>query len=190
MIQENAKSWSEIFKNYCQVAAIIIAGWWTYHLFIQKDAPGLEARGNVTSEISWYQTAGSDDWEVNFSVSLENKGTTSFNISKIRVRGWEFDYGSAKKHLDFIDPNKIQSGATFSDTTYTSKAKSGLPFPSHFPPGAAAGNSFVWLLKDPDCKKRIYFLAEFYKDGEESPNWSTYQWGQECSHEESDDKAK
>jgi hypothetical protein len=183
------KDWSETIKNYCQVLAVLIAGWWTYHLFVQKEAPALEARGNATSELNWFPTAGADDWEVDFGVTLENKGTTSFNISKIRIRAWEFDYGSAKDHIAFFDPDQIQSKPPSFEKTYPLQKGSVLPFPSHYPPGAANANSFVWLLKNPDCTKRIYFLAEFYKEGQQSPNWSTYQWGQECSHEDSSDSA-
>lgn len=190
MDQESAKNWSEVLKNYAQIFAIMVAGWWTYHLFMQKDAPGLEARGNVTSDLNWYQTAGTDDWEVDFGILLENKGTTSFNISKIRIRGWEFDFGSTADHIQFFDPVKIQSQRPFFEETYPLRAGAVLPFPSHYPPGATNANSFVWLLK-PDCKKRIYFLAEFYEEGKgEAPNWSTYSWGQECSHEESGGKLK
>ncbi len=184
MNPQSAKDWSDSLKNYCQIAAIIVAGWWTYTSFIQKDAPGLEARGNATSDIYWTRIGtSSNDWELEFSVLLENKGTTSFDISKVRLRAWEFDFQTAKDHITFFDPERMQAGPTFFDKTYEIKAGQVLPFPAHYPPGASNRNAFVWLIK-PDCTKRIYFEAEFYKTGkDEAPNWSTYWWGQECSGE-------
>jgi hypothetical protein len=184
------KDWSETIKNYCQIAAILIAGWWTYHLFGEKDAPGLERRGNTFSDLKWFETAGSEDSEVDFFVTLENKGTTSFDVAKVRVRAWEFDYGNAKEHLEFVDLDKVRAKPTFFDKEYPLTKESVYPFPSHFAPGAVAVNSFVWLLKDPDCKKRVCFLAEFLKPGDKSPTWWTYQWGQECSADQNSPRTK
>jgi len=183
MNPQSAKDWSEPVKNYVQVAAIIVAGWWTYNLFVQKDAPGLEARGNATSRTYWNAASDSpdSDWELEFNVLLENKGTTSFDISKVHVRGWEFDPPNREGDLTFFDPEAVQRGPTFFDHVYDIKPGQVLPFPSHYPPGASYENAFVWLVK-PDCNKRVYFEAEFYKMGKsDAPNWSTYSWGKKCS---------
>jgi hypothetical protein len=181
MNPENGRPWSELIKNYVQIAAIVIGGIWTYRLFIQKDAPGLEARGTTDSYIQVLPTGANDGTrEIVFSVRVENKGTSSFDISKIRVRGWEFEFGKASSHLEYFDPKKWQSEKPFFDETYELTAESGPPFPSHYPPGAILTNSFTWLAK-PDCGKRVFFQAEFFlKDRKDVPNWFTGTWSSEC----------
>lgn len=186
MNRESMKDWSEALKNCVEIIAIIIAAWWTYHLFIQKDAPGLEARGSATGQISWYQPKSGlpGEVEVEIGVALENKGTTSFDISRIHVRAWEFDIGPHEGGFIYFDPEKIQQNAPFFDHTYSLNAASALPFPAHYPPGYSFNNSFTWLMK-PDCKKWIYFAAEFYERGkEDAPTWATYSWDGECHDEQ------
>src|SRR2546430_3410371 len=155
---EKTRHWSDVVRDYFPIAAILLGGLWTYIIFIQKDFPLLEARGNATSDIFWFRTTSpnEDDREVVFNVVLENRGSSSFDISKIRVRGWEFDFGTDAGHLAYFDPIKMQEKKTFHDETYNLTSGSGLPFPSHYPPGASMTNSFVWLIK-PKCEKRIYF---------------------------------
>src|SRR2546423_1579546 len=178
---EKTRHWSEVIKNYCQIGAIILGGWWTYRLFIKKEAPGLEARGTTISGIQWIRTSAKDETrELVFSVTLENKGSSSFDISKIRVRGWEFEFGRATNHLEFFDPEKMQSEKTFFERTYNLTSNSGPPFPSPYPPGAILTNSFIWLTK-PECGKRIHVVAEFFLKGKEDvPNWFTGSSTQEC----------
>jgi hypothetical protein len=177
---ERTRQWSEVIKNYLQIAAIVVGAWWTYNLFVKKDAPGLEARGNVISDLTWSPPASPDYSEVVFAVLLENKGTTSFDISKIRLRAWEFDFGNPTKRFVFFDSAKMLT-ETFFDEEYKLTPQSSLPFPSHYPPGAAMNNSFAWLIKKPDCSKRLYFVAEFFQKGtEDTPTWFTYSWGRAC----------
>src|SRR5438128_6114500 len=103
MNMDSTKNWSEVLKNYCQIAAVLVAGWWTFHLFVKKEAPGLEARGSASSQIKWQSISGSNDKEVDFEVLLQNTGATSFNLSKIRVRAWEFDIPLQKDKIKFLD---------------------------------------------------------------------------------------
>jgi hypothetical protein len=177
---ETTRRWSDVLKNYCQIVAIFVGAWWTYNLFVKKDAPGLEARGTVISDLKWFPTAIPETAEVVFAVVLENKGTTSFDISKIRIRGWEFDFGNPAERIVFFDPAEMLH-KTFHDRAYKLTPKSSLPFPAHYPPGAVMTNSFAWLIKQPDCAKRLYFVAEFFKtDSEDTPTWFTYAWSQAC----------
>jgi len=179
MSLDNFRNWSEVLKNYCQVAAVLVAGWWTYHLFVKKEAPGLEARGSASSEIKWQSISGSDDKEVDLQLVLQNTGMTSFNVSKIRVRGWEFDMARREEKITFFDVDTIKTEPPFFDKTYELDPSSSIPFPSHYPPGGSNYNSFSWVLK-PDCTKRLYFVAEVYQGGKKTPNWSAASWGHEC----------
>jgi hypothetical protein len=179
MSLDNFRNWSDVLKNLFQVAAVLVAGWWTYHLFVKKEAPGLEARGSASSKIEWQSISGSSDKEVDFQLLLQNTGTTSFNVSKIWVRGWEFDMSSRPERIRFLDVDQIKTQPPFFDKAYELNQGASIPFPSHYPPGASNYNSFTWVLK-PDCTKRLYLVAEVYKAGKESPNWSAASWAQEC----------
>jgi len=183
MSLENFRKWSEVLKNYCQIAAVLVAGWWTFHLFGKKEAPGLEARGSASSQIKWQPISGSDDKEADLEVILQNTGATSFNVSKIRVRGWEFDMARREEKITFFDVDKIKTQPPFFDKTYELDPNSSIPFPSHYPPGASSYNAFTWVLK-PDCTKRLYFVAEVYQAGKKAPNWSAASWEQECPQQQ------
>ena len=149
--------------------------------FIRKEGGArLEARGSASSQIKWQPISGSDDKEVDLELVLQNTGTTSFDISKIRVRGWEFDMTRREEKITFFDVDKFRTEQPFFDKTYELDPSSSIPFPSHYPPGASSYNSFTWVLK-PDCTKRFYFVADVYERGRKSPNWSAASWGQQCS---------
>jgi hypothetical protein len=180
MKRESTKDWSEVIKNFAQIIAIIIAGFWTYHLFKQKDAPGLEIRGAASTNLSWSKLRDTDNYLVDFYATIKNEGTSSFDVSKIHVQAWEFASDTQKERLNYIDPEIIRSGQPFFEKTYQLNETSSSVFPSHYPPGAEHGNSFGWTLK-PDCKKWMLFATDFYLKGEDNaPRWMTYVWWQEC----------
>ena len=181
---ESKKGWSEVIKNYAQIVAVIIAGFWTYHVFTQKESPNLQHRASASSEINWIRENGPSEFTVLFNVTLENTGVTAFNISKIQVRGWEFSLDSKDGNLTYYDYEKIMAATPFFDRTYNTQTTKLLPFPQHYPPGVAFTNSFGWLLRirDEDCKKFVLFSADFYKEGDESgPAWTAYSWDQKCT---------
>jgi len=144
MSLDNFRNWSEVLKNFCQIAAVLVAGWWTYHLFVKKEAPGLEARGSASSEIKWQSISGSSDKEVDFQLLLQNTGMTSFNVSKIRVRGWEFDMSSGADKIRFLDVNQIKTEPPFFNKTYELDQMSSIPFPSHCPPAHPTTIPLPW----------------------------------------------
>jgi len=177
---ESAKNQSEVIKNYAQIVAVIIAAIWTFYLFVKLNSPGLETRGSVTDAINWYALGGSDKFLVDFHVDIENKGTTSFDISKIHVRAWEFAEDMQKEGLEYVDPTSVRGREAFFDRTYDLTQTSQSLFPSHYPPGTVVGNTFDWVVK-PDCKKWLLFAADVYKKGDgDAATWSAYKWWQEC----------
>lgn len=184
MNRESTKEWSEVIKNFAQIAAIVIAGFWTYHLFKQKDAPGLEIRGGASADLTWSRLRDTSNYLVDFHATISNDGTTSFDVSRIHVQAWEFDPDTQQEGLNYVDPEIIRSRKPFFEKTYQLSETSSSAYPSHYPPGASRGNSFGWIMK-PDCKKWALFSADVYIKGqEETPRWNAYRWWQQCPNSE------
>ncbi len=176
--RQSFKDWCEILKNVFQIVAIMIAGYWTWHLFRERDAPSLEVRGSASSVIHWYPIKPGDQVQLAFDVDLQNSGVKSFDIAKIVVKTWEFDVGTADG-LNFLDVRKIKSQRAV-EQEYDLTDKGDRSFPSHYPPGASLTNTFEWTGK-PNCQKWILLQAEFYtKKDSTKPDWSTSAWHQQC----------
>jgi hypothetical protein len=177
---EAKKSRSEIIRNYAQLAIVVIAALWTIYLFYIKDIPGLENRGTMSNAINWYRLGETDKLLLQYYVEIENKGASSFDISKIHVKAWEFSPDMQKDGIVFVDPKIIRAETPFFNEIYQLDRTPTSPFPSHYPPGTSTKNTFDWIVKG-DCQKWILFSAEVYKSGEEDkPFWSSYTWWQQC----------
>ncbi|HEX5603357.1 MAG TPA: hypothetical protein VFX63_12440 [Pyrinomonadaceae bacterium] len=135
MDRQSTKDWSEVIKNFAQIVAIVIAGFWTYHLFMQKDAPGLEVRGAAYSDLTWSRLRDSDSYLVDYHPSISNEGNSSFDISKINVKAWQFDPETQPERLNYVDPETIRSEKPFFEKTYQLSETSSSVFASHYPPG-------------------------------------------------------
>ena len=93
------KGWSEALKNVVQICAILVAGYWTYHKFIQTEAPSLETRANVRSELSWNPSSNPRYCNAKFKVHVENAGRSSFDVLSVHVRAWKFSDRLRKTRL-------------------------------------------------------------------------------------------
>lgn len=187
--RESTKIWSETLKNVVQVIAIIVAGYWTYHTFIQKESPALEPRASPSSSLDWNSVGrATDECEAVFRVDIENNGTASFDISKVQVRGWMFDrIKQTDKAATYLELTEVQGKEQpFFDKTYSYSATAkdanvSFPFVGHYPPGGKFGHSFVWIVSRVPIKW-VFFRADFYTKRDESqPKWYTGQWGMVCA---------
>lgn len=185
---QKAKDITEILKNAAQILAIVIAGIWTYYLFGQKEAPSLEPRADVYSSLSWQNKGEDSTCRAVFNVVFHNTCNTSFDVSKILLRGWLFDKLTENKNgIAFLDIDSIQnSGDNFFNKTYpainNSKSSSNInPFIIHYPPDASYNHSFEWEIKNMK-DKWICFKIEFYINGEnDRPKWMAASWDQVCN---------
>ena len=191
---QKAKDITEIIKNLAQVIAILIAGIWTYYLFGQKEAPGLEPRADAVSSLLWQLTEDENFCRAVFNVKFVNNGNSSYDISKVHIRGWHF--GSIKdsvSDLSYFDIAEIQkTGEKIFDKVYEnteSKIKGNvlLPFINHYSPGSSYNHSFEWEVKNIQ-NKWICFKIDFYKDKEDKPEWTAASWDLICNAKEDEDK--
>jgi len=181
---QKAKDITEIVKNIAQILARVIAGVWTYYLFGQKEAPSLEPLADVNSSLSWQNTKNDDACRAIFKIIFQNTGNSSFDISKIHLRGWLCDkMQDTTKEVTFLDIDEVQnSGKKIFDKTYESNGARGLlPFIIHYPPNSAFNHSFDWEVKNIG-NKWICFEIEFFKDGENiQPKWVASSWDRVCN---------
>lgn len=184
---QKAKDISEVIKNWVQIVAVIGGGIWAYYTFGQKEAPSLEPRADVNSSMSWQDASSDSTCRALFKVIFHNTGNSSFDISKVVLKGWLFDEihdnGNA---ATFLDIDSIQnSGNNFFNKTYKAKefpnSYSGInPFIIHYPPDASYNHTFEWEVKDMK-EKWICFKIEFFIDGEiNRPKWVTSSWDNVC----------
>ena len=181
---ENAKVWSEIGKNLFQVLAILVGGIWTYNMFIRQEAPSLEPKATAVGSFDWNEVENSDACEATFRVSLTNAGTTPFDVTEVRVRGWKFRRDNGGEFASFLDVLEIQDTAEqFFDKTYTDGNEVGdnitPPFYiEHYPPEHNYTNTFSWII-NPDPDYWILIDVQFTaKSNGETYEWRSYNWNQ------------
>jgi hypothetical protein len=182
----NIKTKTEIVKNIVETIAFVLAGGWALYTFVLKDRPILEHRTKVESDIVWNGAVNPDTCEGEFKVNFENMGTTAFDISRVRVRGWEFaavpldDIELAK----YMDVNTIARETPFFERTYEVKegddSTNWTPFLGHYPPGTVWKQSFQFAMKRIPNKWAL-FMVEFYEKGKEDKAIdATYSWDALC----------
>jgi hypothetical protein len=186
---ENAKVWSEIIKNIFQVLAIFVGAIWTYNLFIRKEAPTLEPKATAISTFGWKEVENSDDCEATFRVGLTNIGTTPFDVTEVRIRGWKFQRDKLGEFASYLDIHEIQDEAElFFDKTYAEDASyedSFMPpfYIEHYPPEHNYTHTFSWIIT-PDTEYWILFYIQFSAESNgKEYEWRSYSWSQvDCSN--------
>jgi hypothetical protein len=178
---EQSKTWIEVIKNIVQILAIIIAGFWTYILFVQQDAPILEPRASTNGNLSIQPIQNSDNCELIYNVGLRNIGTTSFDVTKVTVKGWNFQRQAPGEFAQFLDVQLIQKQANlFFNKAYTDENNDPdvtKPFYiEHYPPDHQYNNTFSWIVKN-DSETWVLIHVQFFaKTNGKDYSWQTYHW--------------
>lgn len=172
----------EITKIIFDIIAILSAAVWAIFTFNLKDRPALALRRRAESTLSWKHKA-SDSIHAEFYVTLTNTGSSSFYLSKARLRAWTFDYKDMDqgKPIRYLDLNRIvQHGNRVFDTTFQYRPENdtfiGAPFIQKYDEGAEWSDNFDFTL--PVNRKNLaFFLIQFYKENTDTAFDWTYAWG-------------
>jgi hypothetical protein len=181
--RESIKVWSEIVKNIAEILAILIAGLWTYNLFLREDAPALELRATIDNNLTWTKLADNNSCEAVMRVHFENTGTSTFDITKVYVTGWKFRLEkSDQTFAEYFDLEKIKrSGELFFEKTYdvaNSSEESLLqPFVQHYSPGDMYTHNFRWVITSQQDSQVLFFVKLLSDKGNNQESWITYSWG-------------
>lgn len=155
---EQFKGWSEVLKNIAQICAIIVAGWWTYHKFIKTEAPSLELRADVMSNVNWVPSSNPEYCQANFRIQVENSGKSSFDLGSIHVRAWKFDVpANENAAATSFDNDQIKKGPTFFDRTFRT-APTG-----HYAPGVKGDGGFN-IAVSRSTNSLVLFSADLLSD--------------------------
>lgn len=192
--RDKIKDWVEVVKNIAEILAICAAGLWAYYTFVVRDKPGLEHRIKIASEVNWDEVGGKDICGASYKVSLENIGTTAFNISKARLRAWQFPaiVLGEQESTKYVDVNDIQKRSPFLESIYNSPSNNVIekPFLGHYPPGAVWTNSFDFIIKR-DPNTWVLFMLEVYEKGDDNADAladATYSWDVICGTEKQNEQ--
>lgn len=179
------RQWSEVLKNVVQVAAIIVGGYWTWYKFIRTEAPALETRADVSSEITWYPSPIPKSCYAHYSIHIQNVGQSSFTVDSVHIRAWQFELSLPQNSsAKFVDLHEIEKGPTFFDQNYRSTILLGI-----YSPGVKANDTVSWIVRRVP-NSLVLFKTEFYlnqkgeprsqKPVEETESWDTQDWEAVC----------
>ncbi len=181
---QRSKDWSEIVKNIIETLAFIVAAYWTYHIFGQKEAPSLEPVLGVDSSLELEKTMDPGIYQLFLDVAAENKGISSVDVAKIRVRAWQFENEIAEgEDINYLDIEDIETdGKRFFEATYhTTESprdhKVYLPLIRHYPPKTIFNHTFQWRVNSKSINGWICFKVDLFENlGDEYPSWEAYSW--------------
>jgi hypothetical protein len=162
-------AWVATINQMVQILAIVIAGFWTWKVFHQTVAPGLEPKTPIDTAIYWAAVPGTDVCEARFEVSVKNEGQVPFDIDDVKVTGWLVDLEEknllpkdslAPTHLgpEVTDENDPKSAKPF-DTRNGDPIKADLS--DHYPPGGHTLTSTQYFFKRRP-KTVVILLANIY----------------------------
>jgi hypothetical protein len=180
------RDWLNEVKTLVEIVAIILAGVWAYNRFIWMESSALEVRADSGSEISWSDHTN-DTCIASFEAHIENIGITSFDITKVAVRGWLFE---AREQGDEIatylrmEDLQINGELFFNEEytdTYLSYDNTKIPFLARYPPGARFFHTFQWRMNHTPGKWVLFRLDFHTKDGTIEKQWYTGRWSQLCA---------
>ncbi len=169
------REWSEIAKNITQILAIVVAGCWTYQMFIKTEAPSLEPRVKASGNLS-QEELDKGNCFVRFHVTVENTGKTSFAITEVQLRGWFVERRPMEKgSSEFFDIEDIAQKAS----PFFQRSFHGGPFIQRYAPGNAFNHTYEWTVRK--AKMMVLMRAEFRAKNPEGENqWNAYAWNWIC----------
>jgi hypothetical protein len=189
--------WTEIVKNIVEVLALGVGAVWAYFNFSVKDKPTLAIREKVTSTLKWERSEPAKFTHAEFYVTLENTGTTRFEVTKVKLYARTFDEIGldSNREIQYFDFNYIKANShSIYEGTIDNNAQrpagADAPFIGPYAEGAVWNENFEFLMKA-NPRKMVLFYIEFYEAGEKEPFEWTYHWDyiggvnssdSECNH--------
>lgn len=168
-----------------QIAAILVAGLWTYMKFIRTEAPLFKNSAKADHELH-APIPLPDGCRRQFSVTLTNTGKTTFEVKKVVMRFWRFTFD--RKHdepvkvLDLreIEKQPEQFKQEFKVTDSGSGDKALInPYLGQYRPGELYRHTWDLLLDD-SGDDWFYVKAEMFIDNMDKATKIAGDWGPVC----------
>jgi hypothetical protein len=170
--------WADTASKFAQILALVLAGAWTYRTFYQSEAPELEARLDISSDVVWGAIPGGEDMcEAVVSVTVENTGKRAVDVTGMKVVGLVSDVPKKIDKPLYISAESVEHGDRFASEGDQFLSK---PLIGHFPPHATRKDSFVWYFKKQPGK--FAFWRFTFETKQKLPsNSGTYIWDYLCT---------
>jgi hypothetical protein len=166
----------DALSKIAQILALLLAGLWTYKTFYEADRPALEPRLNTSNAVYWAAIPGDhNNCEATLSVTVQNTGRQSVDVTAVEVAGWLSDPISTRG----TDPTLIVGadlvrGKKFIDGPVPSKILIG-----HYPPGTSRTDSFVWYFAN-EQGKVVSWEVDYQTSRPTQFPSNTYFWSYVC----------
>jgi hypothetical protein len=100
-------AWVDTINKLVQIVAVLVAAIWTWSVFSRTNAPGLEPKLNVRSELSWSDTDDKDVCTAAFHMGAKNDGQRAIEIETISVAAQIVDLNTLPKPPESGEPLPI-----------------------------------------------------------------------------------
>src|SRR5262245_31442960 len=118
---EGLKRVLDILKTLAEIVAVIVAGYWTYRVFVVTESPSLNGQTDVSSALSWETVDGSKRCMEDFELTISNKGKTAMEVEELHLCAWTFKMDELLRWLGsdaFVDLGRLKGNLTLlSDMT-------------------------------------------------------------------------
>jgi len=158
LTSQTSKDIVDVLNKIAQIIALLVAGYWGYHIYQQTSKPGLEARADCDIDVVWSAGPSSDYCLGSFTVTIKNSGITAFNITRYKLRALVFSNAELMKSAKdpgqpvFVNYDAVAQGKPFYEEPDVTEG--GLT--GHYPPGEDHYASWDFLFKK-DNDKSVYF---------------------------------
>jgi hypothetical protein len=161
-------TWIDTTNKLAQIAALLVAGVWTWNVFARTSAPGLEPKLGLRSELTWIETGSSNSWKVSFHVFVKNEGQRNFEVTGVEITAHLLDASTLGEPPETGDPisldyQLIESKGTELRLGNTESYWDDLS--GHYSPGTQNDSDTTFLFKKLP-NRLIEFRAQL--DGKES----------------------
>ena len=142
--------WLDVTKNIVEIAALIAAGFWAYAKYVESEAPSLEFRGGISTELDWSPIPRSADCLGEFRVKITNNGRASFEVRSVHLRIWIADFPAKVGPISRLNPDQFETSApTITETTLSK------PLTGHYAPGVSDSFDYHFITRRNEEKLQV-----------------------------------
>jgi hypothetical protein len=156
-------------SKWVQVAALMVAGYWSYTRFFKVEAPSLETVTRVEINKLRY-TPSVTSCRLTIPVVIYNEGHTSFDVGRVQLRGWRsVALQGTVGNPAYFNVNDMRNGTP----VLNADPPADLVLNRGYPPGSHLDQAFTW---DFIGLHGLYLFEVDVYDGDDKPLGRAFVW--------------
>jgi hypothetical protein len=181
-------TWLTRISTIVQILAIPAAAYWAFTRFQAEDAPALEHRAKIRTELAWTDRS-KEECIAQFTVMFENIGKSSINLSEAVVRAYPLDAPTLKdRSIDYVDPEELRK-----NLKPLAEADIRRYLLERFSPGVADEVGTMFIVRRSPGKMIMFFVDAksavsetlvdrlfWFRPREKPPQWSWFRRDFRC----------